>query len=67
MKRKSRSGFAVIGLGRFGLSPARSLAELGTDVMVIDSNENKLRQVRPYVQDAYHKMLLTRDSLDETG
>ena len=67
MKRKSRSGFAVIGLGRFGMSLARSLAKLGTDVMVIDSDENKLRPVRPYVQDAYHMLHLTRESLEDTG
>lgn len=67
MKRKSRSGFAVIGLGRFGMSLARALAELGTDVMVIDSDEDKLRQVRPYVQDAFHMLHITRDALEDTG
>ncbi|MEO0084849.1 MAG: TrkA family potassium uptake protein [candidate division WOR-3 bacterium] len=34
--------FAVIGLGRFGSATARALAEKGFEVMVIDTDENKV-------------------------
>lgn len=67
MRERKKSGFAVIGLGRFGMSLAKALSELGTDVMVIDSDEDKLRQVRSYVQDAFHMQNITKDALEDTG
>jgi trk system potassium uptake protein len=36
--------FAVIGLGRFGGSICHSLAEQGVEVMVIDTNEDKVNE-----------------------
>ena len=67
MKEGKRSGFGIIGLGRFGLALARTLAKSGAEVMVIDSDENKLRQIRNYVQDAFRMGKLTKEALEETG
>lgn len=67
MKAKQRSGFGIIGLGRFGTALAKILAKAGADVIVIDGDENKLRQVRDYVEDAFKLGKLTREALEDTG
>jgi trk system potassium uptake protein TrkA len=41
--------FAVIGLGRFGTSVARTLWKLGQEVLAIDMDEERLRYVSPEV------------------
>ena len=40
--------FAVIGLGRFGGSICRELAQLGMEVMAIDSDEDKINEFAKY-------------------
>lgn len=67
MKQEHGGGFAIIGLGRFGLALAKKLAEAGEEVMVIDSDENKLRQVRSDVKDAFRLGKLTKEALEDTG
>lgn len=42
MKKKS---FVVLGLGRFGMSVANSLADMGNDVLALDSDENHINQL----------------------
>jgi trk system potassium uptake protein TrkA len=37
--------YAVIGLGRFGTSVARTLGRLGQEVLAIDTNEERLRYI----------------------
>ena len=44
-----RRQFAVIGLGRFGTSVARTLFHLGCEVLAIDINEDRLRYVNKEV------------------
>lgn len=39
----------VIGLGRFGRSIARSLYDMGVQVMVIDNNSHKIKAFAPFV------------------
>lgn len=67
MKEDNKSGFGIIGLGRFGMALTKTLAESGAEVMVIDGDESKLRQVRNYVQDAFRLGKLTKEALEETG
>ena len=67
MSKKRGSGFGIIGLGRFGMALARQLAEVGADVVVIDGDESKLRQIRSYVQEAFRVGKLTKEALEETG
>lgn len=67
MKEGKKAGFGIIGLGRFGMALAKTLSESGAEVMVIDSDENKLRMVRNYVQDAFRLGRLSKDALEETG
>ncbi|MCM3767844.1 TrkA family potassium uptake protein [Neobacillus niacini] len=52
--------FAVIGLGRFGLSIARSLFESGQEVLGVDVNEERVENAHPYVTHA-----IIADSTDE--
>ncbi len=67
MAKNIKSGFGIIGLGRFGTALARALAEGGKDVMVIDESEDNIRRVRDDVQDAYLIGGLTKEALEETG
>lgn len=41
----ARRSFAVIGLGRFGRATAATLVEMGQDVIGIDSNEERVREL----------------------
>lgn len=62
-----KSGFGIIGLGRFGTSLAKVLSEAGEDVIVIDKDEDKLRDVKNYVQEAFLVDKLTSQALAECG
>lgn len=44
-----RKQFAVIGLGRFGSSVARSLSAMGHEVLVIDKNEERVQELSEVV------------------
>lgn len=44
--------YAVIGLGRFGVSVARKLYEAGNEVLGIDINEERVEDAEPYVTHA---------------
>lgn len=46
-KNKDSASYGIIGLGRFGTALAKSLAAAGKDVMIIDSSEAKVRELRP--------------------
>jgi trk system potassium uptake protein TrkA len=50
----------VIGLGRFGENLAKMLAELDNEVMVVDSSEENVNKIAPYVTRA-----LIGDCMDE--
>ena len=43
---------AVFGLGRFGGGLARRLAELGSHVLAVDSNPDKVEEMDPLVSQA---------------
>lgn len=53
--------FAIIGLGRFGSSVARTLTQMGYDVLAIDSDENKVEELADVVTHA-----VTANALEET-
>lgn len=59
--------YGVIGLGRFGSALAKKLAESGKEVIVADSNENKVRELRSYTDYAYVVKELSREALAEIG
>ncbi|MBA5851054.1 TrkA family potassium uptake protein [Clostridium sp. cel8] len=49
MKKKQ---YLVVGLGRFGRAIASTLYELGNDVLAVDSNEDNVQEISPYVTQA---------------
>jgi len=44
--------FAVIGLGKFGFHVAKGLAQQGLSVIAVDVNEEQIREINEFVQDA---------------
>ena len=44
--------YVVIGLGKFGFHVAKGLAQQGETVIAIDRDEEKIRDINEYVQDA---------------
>jgi trk system potassium uptake protein TrkA len=59
--------FGIIGLGRFGFALASTLAEAGREVLVLDSSESKIRQIRSYTDNAFVVGELTKEALEEAG
>lgn len=59
--------FGVIGLGRFGFSLASTLAEAGKEVLVLDSSESKIKQIRNYTENAFVVKDLSKETLEESG
>ena len=65
-KKDSRT-YGIIGLGRFGYALASELAEAGAELLVIDRDEEKVRELRDVTENAYVVKNLDKKSLEETG
>lgn len=63
----SKKQFVVIGLGRFGSSVARTLYELGNDVLVIDINEDLVQDISDSVTHAVQMDATDENSLRSLG
>ncbi len=59
--------FGVIGLGRFGYALAEKLAENGKEVLALDINESKIKQIQEKVQQAYVVTQLDKTTLRDAG
>lgn len=59
--------FAVIGLGRFGTSVAKTLCLMGHEVLAIDCNEEKIQEIVKTVTHAVQADALDEDSLIALG
>lgn len=62
--------FAVLGLGNFGYSLARSLAEQGAEVIAVDSDEKKMEDIADHVTlavsfDVTDEYLLKANDIDK--
>ena len=64
---KKTAAIAVIGLGRFGMALAKGLCELGKEVLVIDENEEKVKELRGYTEYAFVCDKLSKEALSEAG
>lgn len=64
MKTKS---FAVIGLGRFGITVAKTIAELGHEVLGVDIDEEKVQKAAPYLTHVAIMDSTDEDALNELG
>ena len=66
-KQAEELSYGIIGLGRFGSALASTLAEAGKEIMVLDCNEGKVRQIRNFTEHAYVVKDLQKETLRETG
>src|SRR5690554_381355 len=59
--------FIDIGLGRFGSSVARTLATLGQEVLAVDNNEERVKQLAPVVTHTAQADTTDADTLKSLG
>lgn len=65
--RKEKNTYAILGLGRFGYALAMELALSGADLIVLDRDEDKVRELREYTENAFVVKSLDKKTLIETG
>ncbi len=64
--KKEKNTYGIVGLGRFGYALAIELASSGADLIVLDSNEDKIRELREYTENAFVVKSLDKKTLQET-
>ena len=67
MKKNQDIAYGIIVLGRFGSALARTLAEAGQEVIVLDKDEDKIKDMRQYTEYAFVTENLSQETLAETG
>ncbi len=65
--KKEKTIFAIIGLGRFGYALALELAAAGSELIVVDKNEEKVREIREVTENAFVVKSLDKKALLDTG
>ncbi len=65
--KKDQNIYGIIGLGRFGYALAMELAASGAELIVLDRDEEKVRELREYTEGAFVVRGLDKKSLIETG
>ncbi len=66
-KSKQKTTYGVIGLGRFGMALALELAQAGADIIALDRDEEKIREIGDYTENAFVVSGLDKKTLTETG
>ncbi len=66
-KKKNKLIYGIIGLGRFGMALAKELAESGAELIVLDSDEEKVAQMREVTENAFVAKNLDKKTLLDTG
>ena len=66
-KKNAKNTYGIIGLGRFGYALATELAEAGAELLVLDQDEEKVRELREYTENAYVVRSLDKKTLSDTG
>ena len=65
--KNDKMSYGIVGIGRFGSALATELAAAGADIVVIDSDEDKVREMRELTENAYVVANLEKKTLTETG
>ncbi len=65
--KKTKDIYGIIGLGRFGRALTLELVASGADILVIDRDEEKVREMRDYTENAFVVRNLEKKTLMETG
>lgn len=66
-KKTDKNTYGIIGLGRFGYALAMELAAAGAELIVLDRDEEKIRELREYTDNAFIVRSLDKKTLSETG
>lgn len=64
---KNKKSYAIIGLGRFGMPLAKTLAQAGKEVIGIDRDEDRVKELRDYTEYAFVAQSLTKEVLEDIG
>lgn len=65
--QSKKTMYGIVGIGRFGLALAEALATSGSGLIVLDRDEDKVREMRELTDNAYVVKSLNKKSLQETG
>ncbi len=65
--KKKDLQFAVLGLGRFGMSIVRTLAEYDVNVLACDKNEHRLKEASAYATYVIKADIAEEHTLEELG
>ena len=65
--KKEDMTYGIVGIGRFGMALARELADTGADLIVLDRDEEKVREMRDLTENAFVVRNLDKKTLLETG
>lgn len=65
--KREKMSYGIVGLGRFGYALATELAHTGAEVLVIDRDEEKIRELREYTENAYVVKNIDKKTLTDTG
>lgn len=67
MPDSKRKQFIIFGIGRFGSALARTLCELGHEVLAVDSDESRVAAIAPYVTNAVQMSTNDEESMGSLG
>lgn len=59
--------YGIIGLGRFGTALAKSLADAEKEILVIDYDEERVREIRNFTENAFVVHRMDRKALEDSG
>lgn len=65
--QSKKAVYGIVGLGRFGQALAEELAASGSELIVLERDEEKVRETRELTDNAYVVKNLDKKSLQETG
>ncbi len=65
--KKDSNTYGIVGLGRFGYALAMELAAAGAELIVLDRDEDIIRELRDYTENAFVVTSLDKKTLAETG
>ncbi len=65
--KHEKATYGIIGLGKFGNALAQELAATGEELIALDDNEDKVREIREYTENAFLVQTLDKKTLAETG
>jgi trk system potassium uptake protein TrkA len=66
-QQEKKISYGIVGVGRFGRALAEELAVTTSELLVMDRDEDKIREMRDITENAYVVKTLDKKSLQETG